>query len=82
MIYNENEAREYKVKFYLNSKTGRSPARDYIDKLKDKERAKILKYIEFLRQHNGILDEPYTKHIKGKIRELRVNFAKQNHRII
>ncbi len=27
------------------------------------------------------MDEPYTKHIKGKIRELRVDFSHNKHRI-
>ncbi len=76
MIYNE-----YKTKFYKNSKTGRGPVLEYINKLQEKERTKIFKYIEFLRENEGILDEPYSRHIKGKIRELRVDFSKNKHRI-
>lgn len=79
MIYNDN--REYKVKFYKNIRTGRSPAMEYIDGLRPKERAKVLKYIEFLRKNRGVLDEPYSRHIKGKIRELRVDFTRARHRI-
>jgi len=78
MIYNENQ--EYKVKFYTDG-GGKSPVLKYIERLSDKEKAKVLKYIEFLREHKGILDEPYSKHIKGKIRELRVDFARNRHRI-
>ena len=81
MIYNDNEALEYKVKFYFNRKTGRSPVKNYIDELGNKEKAKVLKYIEFLSEQRGILDEPYTKHIRGKIRELRVDFSNQKHRL-
>ena len=81
MIYNDNEELEYKVKFYFDRRTGRSPVKDYIDGLGKKEKAKVWKYIEFLREHKGILDEPYTKHIKGKIRELRVDFANRKHRL-
>ena len=44
-------------------------------------RAKVIKYIEFLRNSDGYLDEPYSKHIKDKIRELRVDFSKNRHRI-
>lgn len=44
-------------------------------------RTKIVKYIEWLRANNGILDEPYSRHISGKIRELRVDFAKNRFRI-
>lgn len=80
MIYNET-VKEYKVKFYKDTKTGKSPVLDYIRKLRDKEEAKVLKYIEFLRVNKGYLDEPYSKHIKGKIRELRVDFGQNRYRI-
>lgn len=72
---------EYKVKFFADPDTGRIPVKAYLDNAPGKERTKILKYIEFLREHQGILDEPYAKHIRGKIRELRVGFAKNRHRI-
>lgn len=77
MIYNGNE---YKVKFYQNDKN-EMPCKEYIEELNIKEKAKVLKYIEFLRDRKGYLDEPYSKHIKGKIRELRVDFGKNRHRI-
>jgi len=80
MIYNKG-ATEYRVKFYKDTKTGRSPVLEYIEELNDKEKAKVFKYIEFLRTCKGYLEEPYSKHIKGKVRELRVDFAKNRHRI-
>ena len=79
MIYNGNN--KYRVKFYRDSKIGKTPVLRYIEKLRDKEKAKIFKYIEFLRVNEGHLDEPYSKHIKGKIRELRVDFSPNKHRI-
>lgn len=72
---------EYKIKLYRNSKTNKSPVSSYLDNLNSKDRSKILKYIEFLKINKGYLDEPYSKHIKGKIRELRVDFSKNKHRI-
>ena len=80
MIYNE-DTNGYKVKFYKDIKTGRSPVLEYIEGLKDKEGSKILKYIEFLRVQKGCLEEPYSRHIKGKIRELRVDFGRNKHRV-
>lgn len=71
----------YKVKFYTDPKTNRSYVFEYIDNLDEKQKAKISKFIEFLREHEGVLDEPYSKHIKGKIRELRIDFGKNKHRI-
>ena len=81
MIYNENKEKEYKVRFYNNTADDCSPVLDYVNDLSKKERAKVLKYIEFLRSKGGVLDEPYSKHIQGKIRELRVDFGKNRHRI-
>ena len=72
---------EYKVTFYQEKETHKSPILEYIESLEIKEKAKIAKYIEFLREHKGVLDEPYSKHIKGKIRELRVDFSSKRHRI-
>lgn len=72
---------DYKIKFYRNSGTGKIPVLDYIEAQDIKEQAKILKYIDFLRQNKGYLDEPYSKHITGSIRELRVDFARRRHRI-
>lgn len=77
MIYNE----EYKIKFYKDSRTGREPAREYINSLDEKCRSKIYKYIEYLRINKGYIDEPYGRHISGKIRELRVDFADGRYRI-
>ena len=77
MIYNK----EYKLKFFKDPKTRLSPVFEYINSLFPKERAKILKYIDFLREKEGRLDEPYSKHIRGKIRELRVDFARNRHRV-
>jgi phage-related protein len=72
---------EYRVTFFFDSRTGKAPVREYLERVSIKERAKILKYIEFLREHQGILDEPYAKHIREKIRELRVDFGRSRHRI-
>ena len=81
MIYNSSSTINYRIKFYKDAKTGRSPVLEYIESLRPKETAKVLKYIEFLRIQKGYLDEPYSKHIKGKIRELRVDFGYNKHRI-
>src|SRR3989338_5491199 len=79
MIYKKEE--KYKVRFYEDVKTGRKPVLEYISNLSVKEEVKILKYIDYLKVNRGVLDEPYSKHIKGKIRELRVDFSNNRHRI-
>ncbi len=71
----------YKIFYYKNSSNGKQPAREFILGLQHKVRVKVFKYLEYLRLNNGYLDEPYSRHIKDKIRELRVDFAKERHRI-
>lgn len=78
MIYSNIE---YKTKFYRDSETNESQVEQYIESLDIKEQTKVYKYIEFLRVSNGVLDEPYSRHIKDKIRELRVDFSNKKHRI-
>lgn len=79
MIYNDFE--EYKVRFYHDPQTDKNPVLNYINGLTNKEAAKVLKYIEFLRINKGYLDEPYSRHIKKKIRKLRIDFGQKRHRI-
>lgn len=78
MIYNE----EYKIKFYKNSFNGKEPVLDYLRKIDGKIKQKINKYLEFLRVRGGYVDEPYGRHIRGKIRELRVDFSNNHHRLL
>ncbi len=79
MIYSKEE--EYNIIFYKDTKTGRKPVLEYINHLSAKEETKVFKYINYLKVNKGVLDEPYSKHIKGKIRELRVDFSGNRHRI-
>lgn len=72
---------EYDTYYYKNSLTGKVPVREYISELSKKEKAKVLKYIDFLQEKNGYLEEPLSKHIIGEIRELIVDFSKNKHRV-
>lgn len=72
---------EYRVYYYVNSRNKKIPVKTYIKRLTSKERIKIFGYINFLQERKGYLGEPYARHIKGKIRELRVDFVRNRHRI-
>lgn len=76
-----NNHSEYKIYYYRNSHTKRAPVLEYIQKIPTKDRAKIAAYIILLRDRNGRLDEPYSRYIRSGIRELRVEFAHNRHRI-
>ncbi|OGZ24131.1 MAG: hypothetical protein A2896_02350 [Candidatus Nealsonbacteria bacterium RIFCSPLOWO2_01_FULL_43_32] len=73
---------EYKIYYYRNSRANRAPVLEYIQKISTKDRAKIAAYIILLRDCDGRLDEPYSRYILSGIRELRVEFARNKHRIL
>ena len=72
---------EYKVYYYQNSYTKRAPVLEYIQTVPIKDKGKIAAHITFLRDHGGRLDEPYSRYIRSGIRELRIEFARNRHRI-
>ena len=76
-----NYNNRYKVYYYRSSYTKRVPVSEYIQKISTKDRAKIGAYISLLRDCNGRLDEPYSRYIRASIRELRIDFARNRHRI-
>lgn len=83
MIYLKwDNTKEYKITLFEDPDTKRTPVREYLESLGPKEQVKIIKYIDFLQESKGVLDEPYAKHIRYKLRELRVDFGKNRHRIL
>ena len=76
-----NYHQEYKVYYYQNSHTKRIAVLEYIQKVPVKDKGKIAAYITFLRDCSGQLDEPYSRYIRSGIRELRIDFARNRHRI-
>ncbi|HYA14866.1 MAG TPA: type II toxin-antitoxin system RelE/ParE family toxin [Syntrophales bacterium] len=59
------------VEFYKDGR-GREPVTEFLDDLPPGTRAKVVKLIDLLSEQGVLLKEPYTKQIKGKLRELRV----------
>lgn len=47
-----------------------------------KHRDKINDFLRLLEEKGGLLDEPYSRHLKGKIRELRVDFGRSRYRVL
>ena len=63
---------EWAVEFYCD-KNDREPVAEFLDSLPEKARAKTTRLISLLARYGVLLKEPYTKQIKGKIRELRIS---------
>jgi len=66
--------------FYCRD-NGKSPIRDYFLGLDSKVQNKIIAYVLLLAERNWRLGMPYTKHIAGKVWELRVDFNVNFHRL-
>lgn len=62
---------EWIVEYYKYAE-GKEPAADFIDTLSNEARVKVFRIIKLLRDYGVLLKEPYTKQIRGKIRELRI----------
>ena len=67
--------------YYCEDAKGRYPALDYVESLTKKDKAKVKKYLDFLWKKEGKLSEPFSRHIKDELWELRVDFARNRHRI-
>jgi phage-related protein len=61
----------WEIEFYKD-KNGREPLTEFLNDLPMKTRAKVVRLIDLLAEYGVLLKEPYTRQIKGKIRELRV----------
>ena len=72
---------DYQIKYYKNSQNNREPVKEFIDSQNFKVQEKIFVYLELLQENEGRLNYPYSSHIKDKIWELRIDFAKNCYRI-
>ena len=59
------------VEFYKSDK-GSEPVKDFFNSLPVSARAKVVRIMDMLVDHSVLLKEPYTRQVRGKIRELRI----------
>ena len=67
---------------FYHDRRGRKPADDFIRTLPEKDRARIFKTIELLKQYGVQLTMPHARHLSGKIWELRTAVGRQDYRIL
>jgi phage-related protein len=75
------EEDKYKIIFFKKS-NNRSPAIDYIEKLPEKDQIKIFDFISSLSLYVEFRKEPISRHLMGKLRELKVDFSNNRYRVI
>jgi len=59
------------VEYYMDPR-GREPVADFVDSLPTEGQAKVLRLVSLLADYGVLLKEPYTRQIRGKLRELRI----------
>lgn len=59
------------VEFYRDVR-GNEPVADFINAFSHNTRAKVFRIVDLLGEYGVLLKEPYTRQIRGKIRELRL----------
>lgn len=62
----------YEVIFYATS-SGKEPARDFIEGLPTKTKARTLRDLGLLQEKGPLIREPYSKHLTDGLFELRTN---------
>ena len=71
----------WEIVFYQDS-NGKEPVIEFLDSLTLSDRVKITRLLRLLAQYGVLLKEPYTKQIKGKLRELRITEKSGNIRVL
>lgn len=55
--------------------------RAWLDSLSDREYGRVMAYADLLAEEAETLGEPYSRHLRGKVRELRFPLRRQQFRI-
>lgn len=69
------------VEFY-EEEDGSAPVERFLEELPKKHRAKALAIVKLLEEEGIDLRFPYSSQVRGKIRELRTQYAKDKIRIL
>lgn len=67
---------------YYDTARGDSPVKDFMLSLSEKFFKKVDAVIHLLEERGHNLHRPYSDHVRGKIRELRIRFGRNSIRIL
>src|ERR1041384_5156347 len=80
-LYPEEVKRRYAVEFYRTER-GDEPAREFVESLDAKLRAKVVRWLELLEEQGPELPRPFADVVDGPIRELRIGFGRLEVRLL
>lgn len=70
----------FQVVFYTNAR-GDSPVEEFINAMPTKQQRKVGSFLELLAQEGPALRRPYADHVRGDLRELRMQFGRNEYRV-
>ncbi len=70
----------YQIVFYTNAR-GESPVEEFISAMPTKQQRKVGSFLELLAQEGPALRRPYADHVRGDLRELRMQFGRNEYRV-
>jgi phage-related protein len=71
----------WQVEYYKDAQ-GCQPVVDWLKSLDPKHRARVQWTITMLREFGFTLREPYCRHVRGKVWELRTSVGRLEHRVL
>ncbi len=69
------------IEFYQDAHTHR-PIEAWLDGLNVKDRARVRRTLNLLADHGTQLGVPYSRHLRGKMWELRVSAGRRDYRVL
>ncbi len=72
---------QWAIEFYQDARQ-RRPVKEWLDELDAKDRARVLRTANLLAEHGTQLGMPYSRHVRGKIWELRISAGRRDYRVL
>jgi len=70
----------YDIVYYTNAR-GESPVEEFVGAMSGKHQRKVAAFLELLAHEGPQLRRPYADHVKGDLRELRMQFGRNEYRV-
>src|ERR1700694_2642859 len=80
-LYAMSQPARWTVELFVDSR-GREVVSDWLHGLGDKDRARVARAIGVLAEHGTLLGMPYSRHISGKLFELRIASGRRDYRVL
>lgn len=71
----------YRIVFY-QTRRGESPVEEFLNAMPEKHQRKVAGFFELLSERGPQLGRPYADHVRGALRELRIQFGRNEYRVL